>query len=402
MNQNINIQTAVPVYEQIANFIRQQIQSGEIKASEKLPSSHVLSRQWRVNRTAIDKAMNLLVEADLIERRRKRGTFVKSDTDKAVIGLLVGPFLTTESVHFHRALVRFIDLEIQRMKGCRWICQVYDGLTELKVNADFQSTSVHRRLASDLQNCSFKGLIELGAGLNDCPCLKNLPPPPTVRLGVPREAGQAHVLMDTYQFGWDAVKWMQGHSLKKMVILRSSNVYFDDPRDVQGARDAASSLCFSEPQVFNLQYEWVSGAQLEEMVYQKTLQLIDRWTRENDWPDVLLIADDIMTRAVSLAMIRRGVEIPSRLTVISGANEGIEHYYGIPVMRYIFPTRKVARELLRLLQSQITGQVLNENFEKITGRWNEDERTGVNNETIRWLDSLQNDGELVQMENSNS
>ncbi len=72
----IEIGPVASTRKQIARQLRERILSGELAEGSKLPSTEELSQRWQVARSSIQAAMKSLVQEGLIERVRKRGTFV--------------------------------------------------------------------------------------------------------------------------------------------------------------------------------------------------------------------------------------------------------------------------------------------------------------------------------------
>ncbi|MCS3425327.1 MULTISPECIES: GntR family transcriptional regulator [Rahnella] len=66
-----------PLYRQIATQIRDQIQRGEIKTGDALPTELRLREQFGVSRVTVRQAIKLLVEQDVLESVQGSGTYVK-------------------------------------------------------------------------------------------------------------------------------------------------------------------------------------------------------------------------------------------------------------------------------------------------------------------------------------
>src|SRR5215468_644901 len=65
-----------PLREQITAALRERIESGELAAGARLPSSRELADRLRVNRTTVVESFHDLRAAGLIEAGVGRGTFV--------------------------------------------------------------------------------------------------------------------------------------------------------------------------------------------------------------------------------------------------------------------------------------------------------------------------------------
>ena len=69
------------LYEQIYEYIRNEIRSGRLLAGEKLPSSRYLAQSLQVSRTTVDMAYGQLTAEGYLEARPQRGYFVSKIED---------------------------------------------------------------------------------------------------------------------------------------------------------------------------------------------------------------------------------------------------------------------------------------------------------------------------------
>jgi GntR family transcriptional regulator len=67
---------SVPLYLQIAEALMNRIESGELAHGDRLPSERQLSRALGVNRTTLRRALYILEQRGMLERRQGEGTFV--------------------------------------------------------------------------------------------------------------------------------------------------------------------------------------------------------------------------------------------------------------------------------------------------------------------------------------
>jgi len=70
------ISKSIPLYYQLENLLREKIMSGVFAAGARLPTESELIRQYGVGRITVRQALAALAKDGLIERRRRRGTFV--------------------------------------------------------------------------------------------------------------------------------------------------------------------------------------------------------------------------------------------------------------------------------------------------------------------------------------
>ncbi len=75
---NVERNTAIPLYLQIAEDIKSKIKKEELKANSRIPTELELSDFYQVSRITIRKALELLVDEEILIRKQKIGTFVSN------------------------------------------------------------------------------------------------------------------------------------------------------------------------------------------------------------------------------------------------------------------------------------------------------------------------------------
>ena len=82
-NPMLNPNAPIPLYQQLADRIAEQIRSGVYPPGAKIPSEHQLAQEHKIGRPTVRQALDALVKKGLIQKRRGAGTFVK-ETPKEV------------------------------------------------------------------------------------------------------------------------------------------------------------------------------------------------------------------------------------------------------------------------------------------------------------------------------
>ena len=72
------IEESLPKYVQVANHLREQILSGELRPGDELPSERQLVDDWQVSRPTATRALAVLRVEGLVEARQGAGTFVRA------------------------------------------------------------------------------------------------------------------------------------------------------------------------------------------------------------------------------------------------------------------------------------------------------------------------------------
>ncbi len=75
--------SAVPMYKQLIDLLRHQIDRGDIRVGDRIPSEAQLGKAYGVSRITIRQALGELERAHLLERVPGKGTFVRDRPPKA-------------------------------------------------------------------------------------------------------------------------------------------------------------------------------------------------------------------------------------------------------------------------------------------------------------------------------
>ena len=86
--------TEIRQYVQLANWLREQIVSGQIALGEKLPGEEALKRGIGVDRSVVRRAVQVLREEGLVVTRHGLGSFVAAVPRRQVAVLHPGDLIT--------------------------------------------------------------------------------------------------------------------------------------------------------------------------------------------------------------------------------------------------------------------------------------------------------------------
>lgn len=72
----LDYDSIIPLYEQIALKIKEDIEKGILSAQKRLPTEGQLAEQYNVSRITVRRAISELVEQGLVNRKQGKGTFI--------------------------------------------------------------------------------------------------------------------------------------------------------------------------------------------------------------------------------------------------------------------------------------------------------------------------------------
>ncbi len=70
--------SAVPLFEQAADYVAAQIAAGKLTPGQKLPAERDLADEWQIGYQTVRRAMRELRERGLVVSRVGKGTFVSA------------------------------------------------------------------------------------------------------------------------------------------------------------------------------------------------------------------------------------------------------------------------------------------------------------------------------------
>ena len=76
---------SAPIYQQLADQMEEMIFSGLFPEGQQVPSTTQLSQELHINPATVLKAMNLLVDHHLLEKKRGLGMFVKKGAKERIM-----------------------------------------------------------------------------------------------------------------------------------------------------------------------------------------------------------------------------------------------------------------------------------------------------------------------------
>ena len=126
MSLHIDTASRLPIYQQLAQQIREGIARGELQPETALPSVRQLSRELVVNPNTVARAYTELEREGLLVSRPGRGIYVaqhRNDLTRAARDRRLGEQLDrwlTEAVHLGYSADEVIQLVAQRVGQFQW------------------------------------------------------------------------------------------------------------------------------------------------------------------------------------------------------------------------------------------------------------------------------------------
>jgi len=77
---------SLPIFQQIAQILRNEIVEGTLIEEERVPSENELSNFYNINRATVRKGLQTLVDEEIIYKKRGIGMFVMEGAKEKLLG----------------------------------------------------------------------------------------------------------------------------------------------------------------------------------------------------------------------------------------------------------------------------------------------------------------------------
>lgn len=82
MEIEIEFQSGIPLYEQIAHQVREWIEAGDLKPGDQLPTTRELAVKLGVNFNTVARAYRMLDQGEIISTQHGRGTYILEQKER--------------------------------------------------------------------------------------------------------------------------------------------------------------------------------------------------------------------------------------------------------------------------------------------------------------------------------
>lgn len=335
-----------PLYLQLADHLRRQIETGAWPPEYQLPPEIELAAQFEVGRGTVRQAMALLVNQGLLQRTAGKGTFVaipETRPRSQLIGMVV-PYLrdslTTDMLHGAEGILR--------RSGFGLVFSHSEG------NLDTEKTQIETLIRQGVS-----GLILFPVGVEDEPVTLSRVLPSGLPLVIVdrRLPGLTAdtVVADNVGGAYRAVEHLLavGHTRIACVTVpdRPSSVADRIRGYEQAMRDAGLLPLVAVP--LALRDGQVRGA--VPTYTPEELAPVDQLLGVPDPPTALFCINDFVALGVMRHVIEQGKRVPADVAIVGFDDIAIAPYMPVPLTTVAQPRYEIGVQAAQLLLDQIAG-----------------------------------------------
>jgi DNA-binding transcriptional regulator YhcF (GntR family)/DNA-binding LacI/PurR family transcriptional regulator len=304
------------IYRQISDFLRSKILDGTIARGSKLPATSELSKVWGVPVATIQVAMTMLVKEGLLERRPKKGTYVKERKKKLETVAIVE--WTDAGAERFRTSVNGKLKNLAEQRGLKWVN--FRDVDIFSVDVAESPT----RGGDSADSLGFDALVGAGIAPDRLARLVRLPVPTAFQCTT-RAAGC--IDLDHRQFVTMALDRLALKGVKSVGVLthlfppspdqqasipQNAFMIEFEKRASQAGMQVYPEWNLNASAVYGNKAHEPSGTEIETLGYQLFGKLWDQSRR----PEALVAWPSTLARGVVTAILERRVEIPRDLRVV--------------------------------------------------------------------------------------
>ncbi|HQD40677.1 MAG TPA: GntR family transcriptional regulator [Bacillota bacterium] len=333
-----------PLYMQIRELLRQEIQKGRWKSGERIPPEMEICKYFNVSRFTVRQAILQLVQEGLLERHAGRGTFIKKARPAGNLRedqQLLGVVLPYQPYAHTGEILKGIEKRASQL-GMR------------AVFANSQHTDNEEQLLQELLQEGVCGLIYYCSELSKIEdivlMLKEEPVPFVLVDRYPLDIPVDYVATDNFQGSYNAVKHLLGLGYRKIAFvtgeIESSTVRqrvkgYELAHTMAGFAPAPGlSVMSAKREVTELELENILAAQ----------------------PEAVFTSDLIAVRLMNLGL-KKGVSVPQQLAVVGFDNSPIASLVNPPLTTVEQPTEEMGAKAVEIIADKLAGK---EAYQQIT------------------------------------
>lgn len=290
------------IHQELAQYLREKIESGALQPGERLPSLRELAELWHTNFFSVKLATDLLVKFGLLNKQHGRGMFVAPRAEGIRrIGLYTSKLYGSRSDRITFSVLRDILQEKFQTRGIE--CAIFD---------DCRPEEQHREIPDALQQAILSGRIQAVIGV----VVREIDNSWFDRIPI-RKA----FLMSDMQYDFTPVaQQLQERCCRRIAAILPSGPSKRPSFLLAGLHAAGIKVMPRNLRI--IRDESLTSQSWGEIGYRCTMELLTATPR----PDALIVYPDNAVMGAMQAILRLGIRVPEELFTIFHRNLELSYF----------------------------------------------------------------------------
>jgi DNA-binding LacI/PurR family transcriptional regulator len=338
-----------PLYLQLADYLRRQIENGTLKPGDRLMPELEIAEKYGLARGTVRQALHLLVNQGLLQRTRRKGTFVadtKVSLHSPLIGIVVPYLRDTLTVD----IVRGAE-SVLRLNGYSLIF----GTSERDLNVE--SEQIKR-----LQRDKISGLILFpvsvpGEALRLSQILQPDLPVVLIDRKIP-EFTASSVFVDNRGGAYHAIEHLIALGHQRIACV-THNGYVSSVEDrIRGYEQAIHAAGLAPFAPASLVHREPMPDGQPPLYGDENMESVDQLLHAPDRPTALFCINDFIALGVMRHVLHCGLRVPQDIAIVGFDDIPLAPFMPVPLTTIAQPKFEIGAQAALLLLDKISGKEL--------------------------------------------
>lgn len=328
-------------YQVVAEDLLRRMREGEWNHGEQIPPLRLLEKEYPQSRMTLYKALQNLEDRGHITMSRRRGTFVKAANLRQRVALL-----TCAEVFRHGCM----PFAFQAFRHAQTFFARVGLDSQLYAEDEMSDAGLPIGLLHELEQDRLAGLLAIDAHFPArfmrTDTWKRIAVP-VINIGAYRSPHMVYV--DREAFFRQATAFAASQGRRRIALVERAEHVKDHYEWFQTAcaRNGIEP-CPYPPNMPSPELNY------EEFGY----ELVNRFFRESQRPDAVLVPDDVIAKGVAQAALGLRLAVPDELTILAMTNSGARFFYPVPIVRFEVDVETIVVRASRMLMDMVRGVVI--------------------------------------------
>jgi DNA-binding LacI/PurR family transcriptional regulator len=327
-------------YHQILGELRDQIISGKLGCSSRLPTRRELLKHYRTTPVTVNRALRLLAVHGFIVARGRSGTFVVAYPPHISDFAIAFPWARN---HVPSQFYRAIQNEANKLQGQERHLQVFHGINE-------EGEEDGQRLLDLVETRRLAGVIFAHPPwrLANMPLIMDSGLPRVAIMQDGKNMNFPTVYPDVEGFLRKALTHLAGNGRRRVAVLMLGH-------DVPGKVEK-TVMEEAQRQGVTILPRWIQGVGLESVAWTGQIMRALFEVDKSERPDGLVIMDDNLVEHASAGILASGVSVPEEVEVVALTNFPWLPPSDVPLKRLGYDITKLVALCMERIEQQRRGE----------------------------------------------